>query len=132
MDAPQFGFTAPRRCSRPASGGTGGGGEVGVLGVLDDPGAANWPFGATDDAEVAPSLVARAKGHPWSSSRPSRSRMAVCRSTGKTQVIAATIDLLPEAEEVRRLLGLGKVYVGPQPTRIADITIVMGKDYSRD
>jgi hypothetical protein len=58
--------------------------------------------------------------------------MAVCRSTGKTQVIAATTDLLPEAEEVRRLLGLGKVYVGPQPTRIADITIVMGKDYSRD
>jgi hypothetical protein len=35
------------------------------------------------------------------------------------------------AEEVRGLLRLGKVYVGPQPTGIADITLVVGKDYSQ-
>jgi hypothetical protein len=162
---------------------------AGVLAVLDDPGVANWPFGATDDAGVVPSLLARAKGAPvvelptsplqdggqqvdrrgLRSLRLTRFpgiggklvRVVVLNGNGQpglgaevstllapagfrvvssqnlekfdtqeTQVIAATSELLPQAEEVRRLLGLGKVYVGPQPTGIADITIVMGKDYS--
>ncbi len=51
--------------------------------------------------------------------------------TSETQVVAAMTEFLTEAEQVRGPLGLGKVYVGPQPTGIADITIVMGKDYSR-
>jgi hypothetical protein len=49
----------------------------------------------------------------------------------ETQVIAATTEFLAAADEVRGLMGLGKVYVGPQPTGIADITIVVGKDYSQ-
>ena len=49
--------------------------------------------------------------------------------TKETQVIAARTDLLTAAGEVRGLLGLGKVYVGAQPTGIVDITIVVGEDY---
>jgi hypothetical protein len=36
------------------------------------------------------------------------------------------------AEAVRALSGVGKVYVGPQPTGIADITIVAGRDLQKD
>jgi LytR cell envelope-related transcriptional attenuator/LytR_cpsA_psr family len=50
--------------------------------------------------------------------------------TPVTQVIAATTDFLGQANKVHDLLGVGKVYVGPQPTGIADITIVVGKDYA--
>jgi hypothetical protein len=52
--------------------------------------------------------------------------------TKETQVIAATTAFLASAGDVRGLMGLGKVYVGAQPTGIADITIVVGKDYSQD
>jgi hypothetical protein len=48
----------------------------------------------------------------------------------ETEIIAATEGLLPRAEEVRTLLGVGKVYVGPQPTGIGDIVIVAGKDFT--
>jgi hypothetical protein len=46
-----------------------------------------------------------------------------------TQVVAADSSLLPQAQEMVTLLGVGKVYVGGQPTGIADITIVVGKDF---
>ncbi|HEX9235829.1 MAG TPA: LCP family protein [Actinomycetota bacterium] len=47
-----------------------------------------------------------------------------------TEIVAAKDSLLPAAEQVRSLIGLGTVYVGPQPTGIADITIVVGKDFT--
>jgi LytR cell envelope-related transcriptional attenuator/LytR_cpsA_psr family len=49
----------------------------------------------------------------------------------ETQVIASTTEFLEAASQVLGLIGVGKVYVGPQPTGIADITIVVGKDYSQ-
>jgi LytR cell envelope-related transcriptional attenuator len=51
--------------------------------------------------------------------------------TDETKVVAATAKFLGAAAEVRGLMSAGKVYVGPQPTGIADITIVVGKDYSQ-
>jgi hypothetical protein len=33
------------------------------------------------------------------------------------------------AERARAIIGVGKVYVGVQPTGIADVTIVVGKDF---
>jgi hypothetical protein len=50
----------------------------------------------------------------------------------ETQSLAATGDPMDEAEAVLALMGVGKVYVGPQPTGIADITIVAGRDLQRD
>jgi len=49
----------------------------------------------------------------------------------ETQVIAATASFVDEGNEVAALLGVGRVYVGVQPTGVADITIVVGKDYVR-
>jgi hypothetical protein len=49
-----------------------------------------------------------------------------------TAIIASSDALLTEAEEVRALLGVGRVYVGPQPTGIADITIVAGRDFTSE
>jgi hypothetical protein len=46
-----------------------------------------------------------------------------------TAIIASSDAFLSKAEEVRSLLRLGRVYVGPQPTGVADITIVAGKDF---
>jgi hypothetical protein len=48
----------------------------------------------------------------------------------ETEIVAATEGLLVRAQEVRTLLGVGKVYVGPQPTGIGDIVIVAGKDFT--
>ena len=47
----------------------------------------------------------------------------------ETQVIASSSNLLRRTAQVQSLIGVGKVYVGPQPTGIADITIVVGKDF---
>jgi hypothetical protein len=59
--------------------------------------------------------------------------MAIQRASRRvvpaTQIVAADDSFLPQAEQVQQLLHLGEVYVGEQPTGIADITIVMGKDY---
>jgi hypothetical protein len=46
----------------------------------------------------------------------------------ETQVIASGDQFVPDANRVLALIGTGKVYVGSQPTGIADITIVVGKD----
>lgn len=46
-----------------------------------------------------------------------------------TAVIASSEAFLSQAEEVRSLLGVGRVYVGPQPTGIADVTVVAGRDF---
>jgi hypothetical protein len=49
-----------------------------------------------------------------------------------TAIIASSDAFLVEAERVRVLLGVGRVYVGPQPTGIADITIVAGRDFTSE
>jgi hypothetical protein len=48
-----------------------------------------------------------------------------------TKVVAGTDSFIPQAEEVVAALGLGKVYVGQQFTGIADVTIIVGKDFGR-
>ena len=48
-----------------------------------------------------------------------------------TQVVAATDSFIPQAEQIVATLGVGKVYAGVQATGIADITIVVGKDFGR-
>lgn len=47
----------------------------------------------------------------------------------RTLIIAANDSFVPWANEVRALMGVGKVYVGRQATGIADVTVVVGKDY---
>jgi len=54
------------------------------------------------------------------------------RIIASTEVVASDDSFLPEAQQVQQLLKVGTVYVGTQPTGIADITIVMGKDYQPD
>lgn len=46
----------------------------------------------------------------------------------ETEILAASPTFLGAAETAQRLIGVGKVYVDPQPTGIADVTIVSGKD----
>jgi hypothetical protein len=48
----------------------------------------------------------------------------------ETQIIAANDGFMSRADQVMAVLGAGKVYVGAQPTGIADITIVVGKDFT--
>jgi LytR cell envelope-related transcriptional attenuator/LytR_cpsA_psr family len=47
----------------------------------------------------------------------------------QTQVVAANEGFGEAADRVVALLGMGMVYVDPQPTGIADITVVVGKDF---
>ena len=47
----------------------------------------------------------------------------------QTQVLASRESYLHWAQEAQRLLGVGSVYLDAQPTGIADITIVVGKDF---
>jgi hypothetical protein len=54
------------------------------------------------------------------------------RIIASTEVVASGDSFLPQAQQVQQLLKVGTVYVGTQPTGIADITIVMGKDYQPD
>jgi len=47
----------------------------------------------------------------------------------ETQVVAGDESFLDDATRVASLLGVGRVYVGGQPTGVAEVTIVVGKDY---
>jgi LytR cell envelope-related transcriptional attenuator/LytR_cpsA_psr family len=67
---------------------------------------------------------------------PSGFRVVASQNAGsfdltETQVIASREDLLGAANEVQALIGVGRVYVDAQPTGLADITIVVGKDFSQ-
>lgn len=46
-----------------------------------------------------------------------------------TEIVAANASFLPWANAAQRLLGAGRVYVGEQATGIADLTIIVGKDF---
>jgi hypothetical protein len=54
---------------------------------------------------------------------------AAGRRVDATEIVAGDEAFLDEAEAVRDLLGVGRVYVGTQPTGVADVTIVVGKDF---
>jgi len=47
----------------------------------------------------------------------------------ETKIVATTEDFLPEAELARELLGVGRVYIGVQPTGLADVTVIVGADF---
>lgn len=59
-------------------------------------------------------------------------QQAARRIVPSTEVVASDDRFVPQAQRVQQLLRVGTVYVGTQPTGIADITIVMGKDYQPD
>jgi hypothetical protein len=49
----------------------------------------------------------------------------------QTSIVASGDGFLQEAEQARTVLGVGRVKVSDQPTDVADLTIVVGKDLSR-
>jgi polyisoprenyl-teichoic acid--peptidoglycan teichoic acid transferase len=48
----------------------------------------------------------------------------------ETQVIAEGEEFLQEAELAQRLLGVGRVYLGEQPTGLVDVTVIVGRDFA--
>ena len=46
-----------------------------------------------------------------------------------TTIVASTEEFLDEARLARELLGVGDVYLGEQPTGVADVSVVIGKDF---
>jgi hypothetical protein len=46
-----------------------------------------------------------------------------------TRVIASSRADLPAARKAKRTLGVGRVFVGHQPTGLADVTVVVGLDF---
>jgi hypothetical protein len=48
-----------------------------------------------------------------------------------TRIVAGSEELLEEAYLAQRLLGLGEVYVVDQESHVADLSIVVGKDFLR-
>lgn len=47
----------------------------------------------------------------------------------ETRIVATSQDFLPEAELARELLGVGEVFIGVQPTGLADVTVIVGADF---
>jgi hypothetical protein len=62
-------------------------------------------------------------GYRVVAAQPARSKL------GLTQIVAADDSFLSKANEVQAILGVGSVYVGPESSGVADITIVLGKDF---
>jgi hypothetical protein len=50
-------------------------------------------------------------------------------NVGTTRIVAGSEDLLDEAYLAQRLLGVGEVYVVDQESHVADLSIVVGKDF---
>jgi len=57
------------------------------------------------------------------------SQEASDRRVDTTEVVAGDQGFLKDANAVAEVLGVGRVYVGTQPTGVADVTIVVGRDY---
>jgi LytR cell envelope-related transcriptional attenuator/cell envelope-related transcriptional attenuator-like protein len=64
-----------------------------------------------------------ALGYRVVASQEARSRLA------QTQIVASDDSFLAKASQVQAILGVGSVYVAPDPSGVADITIVVGKDF---
>lgn len=47
----------------------------------------------------------------------------------RTRIVAASEEFVDEAELAQRLLGVGDVYVVDQASLVADMSIVVGKDF---
>jgi hypothetical protein len=62
-------------------------------------------------------------GYRVVASQLARSRLAI------TQIVASDDSFVAKANQVQAILGVGSVYVAPDPSGVADITIVVGKDY---
>jgi hypothetical protein len=52
-------------------------------------------------------------------------------NVGTTRIVAGSEDLLDEAYLAQRLLGVGEVFVVDQESHVADLSIVVGKDFLR-
>jgi hypothetical protein len=50
----------------------------------------------------------------------------------ETSVVATSKEFLDDAHRAQRLLGVGKVYIGTQPTYLADVFVIVGKDFMPD
>jgi hypothetical protein len=50
----------------------------------------------------------------------------------ETRIVATSRDFLDDAHRAQRLLGVGKVYLGTQPTYLADVFVIVGKDFMPD
>ncbi len=50
----------------------------------------------------------------------------------ETKILASSPSWLPQAQEVRSLLGAGKVYLAAEPAGVGVITILVGKDFQGD
>ena len=50
----------------------------------------------------------------------------------ETRVVATSNEFLDDAHRAQRLLGVGKVYIGLQPTYLADVFVIVGKDFKPD
>jgi hypothetical protein len=46
-----------------------------------------------------------------------------------TTIVASTEEFLDEARLARELLGVGDVFLGDQPTGVADVSVVIGRDF---
>jgi hypothetical protein len=62
-------------------------------------------------------------GYRVVASQQARSELAL------TQIVAADESYLAKASQVQAILGVGSIYVGPESSGVADITIVVGKDF---
>ncbi|HYH28561.1 MAG TPA: LytR C-terminal domain-containing protein [Actinomycetota bacterium] len=49
----------------------------------------------------------------------------------ETLIVASTKEFLDEAELARRTLGVGEVVLGEQPTRVTDVSVIVGRDFRR-
>jgi hypothetical protein len=52
-------------------------------------------------------------------------------NVGRTRIVAGSEELLDEAYLAQRLLGVGDVYIVDQESHVADLSIVVGKDFLR-
>lgn len=57
------------------------------------------------------------------------SQNAMSFNVRNTQIVASTEEFLDEARLARELLGVGRVYLGDQPTGVADVSIIVGRDF---
>ena len=50
----------------------------------------------------------------------------------ETRIVATSSEFRDDAHRAQRLLGVGKVYIGLQPTYLADVFVIVGKDFKPD